>query len=128
MTDPPKHYRENPTDIVPSSVGLYVQLLRRCEVWGGQVLAGGLSDRDGLVGHYIEGRHRGAPRLLPAQGLGTGREGEGQAEVEVGAGQVPVFTGGVALPILPRSVERALPLQAGFGVWSRRVRGQNEHT
>lgn len=101
----------------------------RCgfEVWTGQIFSGGFSDCDGLAGHYIEGRHGRAPRLLPAQGLGTGREGEGQAEAEVGARQVPVFTGRVTVPVLPPLAAGALPLQVGLGLWCGGVGGHGEH-
>lgn len=97
------------------------------EVWTGQIFSGCFSDCDGLAGHYIEGRHSWAPRLLPAQCLGTGREGEGQAEAEVGARQVPVFTGGVTVPVLPHQAAGAFPLHAGLGVWGGWVGGHGEH-
>lgn len=107
--------------------GSYIGLLHSFEVWTGQIFSGRFSDCDGLVGHYIEGRHCRAPRLLPAQCLGTGREGEGQAEAEVGPGQVPVFTGGVTVPVLPHQAAGAFPLQARFRVRGCWVGGQSEH-
>lgn len=94
------------------------------EVWTGQIFSGCFSDRDGLIGHYVKGRNCWTPRLLPAQCLGTGREGERQAEV--GARQVPVFTRGVTVPILPHAAG-AFPVQVGFGVWGGRMRGHTEH-
>lgn len=107
--------------------GNYIGLLHSFEVWTGQIFSGRFSDCDGLVGHYIEGRHCWAPWLLPAQCLGTWREGEGQAEAEVGPGQVPVFTGGVNLPVLPHQAARAFPVQVGFRLRGCRVRGQGKH-
>lgn len=106
--------------------GSYVRLRHSLEVWTGQIFSGRFSDRDGLVGHDIKGRHRWAPRLLPAQCLGTGRQGEGQAEAEVGTRQVPVFTRGVTVPVLPHAAG-AFPVQARFEVRGRWMAGQGEH-
>lgn len=100
--------------------GSYIGPRRSSEVWTGQIFSGGFCDCDGLVGHYIECRHHRAPRLLPARRLGTRREGQGQAEV--GARQVPVFTGGVTVPVLPHQAAGALPFQGGV-----QVRGCCEH-
>lgn len=71
------------------------------------------------------GRHHRAPGLLPAWALGTGREGEGQAEV--GARQVPVFTGRVAVPFLPTQASGPLPLQVGVALGGRWVGGHGKH-
>lgn len=107
--------------------GSYIRLQHSFEVWTGQIFSGCFSDCDGLVSHYIEGRHSRAPRLLPAQCLGTGREGERQAEAEVGARQIPVFTGSVTVPFLPPQAARASPIQVGVKVWGRGVAGHGEH-
>ena len=107
--------------------GSYIGLRRSFEVWTGQIFSGCFCDCDGLVGHYIEGRHDRAARLLPAQCLGAGREGEGQAEAEVGARQVPVFTGGVTVPVLPHQAAGAPPFQAGLEVRGGGVGGHGEH-
>lgn len=107
--------------------GSYIGLRHSLEVWTGQIFSGCFSNCDGLVGHYIESRHGWAPRLLPAQCLGTGREGEGQAEAEVGARQVPVFTGGVTVPVLPHQAAGTFPLQAGFRFWGGWVGGHGKH-
>lgn len=108
-------------------VGLVGALQHGFKARTGQILGGRLSDRDGLIGHYIVGRHHRAPGLLPARALGTGREGEGQAEVEVGARQVPVFTGRVDVPFLPTQASGPPPVQVGFGVWGRWVGGHCKH-
>lgn len=101
-------------------------LWRSFEVWARQIFSGRLSDRDGLVGHYVKGRDCQAPRLLPAQCLGAGRKGEGQAEAEVGTRRVPVFTGRVSIPFMPGAAG-ALPVQPRLQVWGRRVAGHGEH-
>lgn len=98
-----------------------MRLEPRGEVWTGQIFSGCFGDRDGLVGYYIKGRHRRAPRLLPAQCLGTG-----QAEAEVGTRQVPVFTRGVTVPVLPRAAG-AFPVQVGFQVGRWRMAGHGKH-
>lgn len=104
-----------------------MRLQHSFEVWTVQIFSGGFSDCDGLVSHYIEGGHGWAPRLLPAQRLGTRREGERQAEAEVGPGQVPVFTGSVTFPVLPHQATRAFPVQAEFRIWGWGVAGHGEH-
>lgn len=105
------------------------QLLCRFKVWARRLFGGCLGYCDGLIGHHIEGRHdrRGAPRVLPAQWLGEGWEGEGQAEV--GARQVPVFAGAVSVPLWPHEAAGTPPLYAaaGLGVGGRRVSGQGKH-
>lgn len=109
--------------------GFYSYIGRLCsfKVWTGRLFSGCFSDCDGLISHNIQGRHGWTPRILPAQCLGTGREGEGQAEAEVGTRQVPVFTGAVTVPVLPHQASRAFPLQAGFRVQGCWVRGHGEH-